>query len=718
MPARSLNTKMDMDVKNYSKNMSQITTETKNFKKELELWATQNKKTSSSTEYLSQKLKMQKGEQSNLGRQIDITQKKLAEQAQKFGQSSIQAERLKGKLLDLQIQQSKLNKEIKENNPIGNMLKNYSSAMSTMGTKLRSLGSTMTYSATLPILALGGGMANLAMNAGESENLFEKSMGKNADNAREWSMKLQNDLKLNGYELRKNIGLYQTLGTSMGIPEQAALDMGKNITELGYDMASFFNVSNSQALDDLKAIWNGQTEPLEKYGVSIRERTIEQWALSKGLIKQGQELSEQQKIFARYNLVLAATKNAQGDLADTIDSPSNKFRILKERITLLGIEIGNKLIPQVEKGLSVGNSVLDWFVELNPKTQETIILFAGLTAVAGPLTAAIGALAGILGFLATPAGAAVLAVGGITAALVHLYNTDAQARTDMQNGWNNFAVGFTKASVKVAEGIFAIRDAWNNMPMWDPYEPLRKNLQHDFVNPFPNAKRTNLGERNINWYSTWEQYAFQKEQEAYFGKEDDNTYKINVEDIWKDLDKVGEKGTTEFDKLKKASEDFTKSIEQQSESFANFGNMFDRTVSERFSPAKIQSRLNRFVQMIQQWQQNLIGLEKRGVGADVIANLRSMGVAGSGLVAGFTKMSDQELVSTVNTIGKVRGIADTEAYKATDYKHQHSGEITVKGVNNEGELVGSTKILADNFGGLKNQDLYSVTGSQRRESGR
>ena len=61
------------------------------------------------------------------------------------------------------------------------------------------------------ITAMNVKLVQLAAGAEESENLFEVSMGKMADSAREWSVELSRSLGLNQFEIRKSVGVLNVM---------------------------------------------------------------------------------------------------------------------------------------------------------------------------------------------------------------------------------------------------------------------------------------------------------------------------------------------------------------------------------------------------------------------------------------------------------------------------------------------------------------------------
>lgn len=255
------------------------------------------------------------------------------------------------------------------------------------------VGKQLSLGVTAPIVAIGGACLKTAMDAVESENLFEVSMGGMAKAARDWSVELNKNLGLNDYEIRKVIGTFNVMFSSMGVGKQASFDMAKGLSQLTYDMASFYNLKPEEAFQKLQAGISGEIEPLKRLGIIVNETMVTQYAMTQGWIKQGQELSEQQKIMARYNLIMEQTKTAQGDLARTMDSPTNQLRILKGEINKAAIELGMSLIPAFKSVLGYVKDAVTWWKNLSDSKKEFIIKAAGVAALLGPIALLLGRLA-------------------------------------------------------------------------------------------------------------------------------------------------------------------------------------------------------------------------------------------------------------------------------------------------------------------------------------
>jgi len=131
-------------------------------------------------------------------------------------------------------------------------------------------------------------------------------------------------------------GLFETLGLG---PDRAA-ELSKTLVTLSSDLASFFNQDPSEALRALRSGLAGEAEPLRKFNIFLTEARVQQQAL----IDTGKEnissLTQQDKILARYNIILRDSANASGDFARTQGGLANQQRELAAQISDLSATLG------------------------------------------------------------------------------------------------------------------------------------------------------------------------------------------------------------------------------------------------------------------------------------------------------------------------------------------------------------------------------------------
>lgn len=190
-----------------------------------------------------------------------------------------------------------------------------------------------------------------AIAAPETENLFRVALGNMSDDAEQFSLKLQNNLGLDEYITKDMLGTFQQIGTAVGVGQNTAYGMSKSMTMLANDMASLYNVDPQQAFENLQSALTGQGRAVRKYGFVITEQTIKEAAWRNGLVKNGKELTEQQKYVARGIALMEQSKNAQGDMSRTLGNVQNQLRILKQNLVAAKRSLGQAFIPVIQAAL-------------------------------------------------------------------------------------------------------------------------------------------------------------------------------------------------------------------------------------------------------------------------------------------------------------------------------------------------------------------------------
>jgi hypothetical protein len=146
---------------------------------------------------------------------------------------------------------------------------------------------------------------------------------------------------------------------SAGLAQDAAASMSVELVQLASDLASFNNVDPSVALERLRSGLSGQARPLRAFGILMSESAVQTEAYASGIAKVGDELTEGQKVQARYQLILKQTGTAQGDFARTSTGLANGQRILAATMEDLKAKVGAELLPALQALVPAITSVLD-----------------------------------------------------------------------------------------------------------------------------------------------------------------------------------------------------------------------------------------------------------------------------------------------------------------------------------------------------------------------
>lgn len=198
----------------------------------------------------------------------------------------------------------------------------------------------------------------------ENMNLFTVAMGEYAESALEYEETVSEVLGIDLSDWIRNQGVFNTLLTGFGDTADRAALMSKNLTQLGYDLSSFFNISVEDSMQKLQSGISGELEPLRRLGYDLSQARLEAVALSLGIDKSVSSMTQAEKAELRYYAIMTQVTTAQGDLARTLEAPANQLRILKAQVEMAGRAIGNIFIPALNAILPYGIAVVQIIREI------------------------------------------------------------------------------------------------------------------------------------------------------------------------------------------------------------------------------------------------------------------------------------------------------------------------------------------------------------------
>lgn len=275
------------------------------------------------------------------------------------------------------------------------------STLSQVSSALDSVGKNLTLGVTAPLVAAGTASFKMASDMEEAINKVDVSFGDAAETVHAFSNET-----LTTYGIAKSTaldmsGYFGDMATSMGFSQEQAAEMSKQLVGLAGDLASFKNISLSEAQTALAAIFTGETESLKQLGIVMTETNLDAYAMAKGIETSTQSMDQAQKTALRMQYVLDNTKNAQGDFARTSDSSANQLRILTESLKELAAIAGQELIPIITPIIQKLNSIIQSIGQLDEGTKEIITKVAVFAASFGPLLSVSGKMTGVVTTLIT-----------------------------------------------------------------------------------------------------------------------------------------------------------------------------------------------------------------------------------------------------------------------------------------------------------------------------
>lgn len=179
----------------------------------------------------------------------------------------------------------------------------------------------------------------------ENMNLFNVSMGQFAKEAQNYAEQVGEIMGINPGEWMRNQGVFMTITDGFGVASDRAYIMSKNLTQLTYDLASFYNISTSDAFQKLESGISGELEPLRRLGYDLSVARLQQEAYNLGIDRSVTSMTQAEKAELRYYAIMTQVTNAQGDMARTLEAPANQLRILQAQVEQATRALGNLFLP-------------------------------------------------------------------------------------------------------------------------------------------------------------------------------------------------------------------------------------------------------------------------------------------------------------------------------------------------------------------------------------
>ena len=371
----------------YRKQINQIIQQAKTLDSEMKVVASTFSKNATAQEKAAKSGKV-------LAQQFDVQQKRvgllgsmLEKSAKQFGENDTRTLKWKEALNNATAELNTMQKSMKENEKavegLGNELKDGEKKAISFGDVLKAnilsdaiiggfkaLGSAIK-SAVSGFASFAKEGINLASDLGEVQNVVDTTFGSSgAKEIETFAKSAATSFGMSELSAKQFTGTIGSMFKSMGVADDAVLLMSTGIAGLAGDIASFYNLDPQEAFDKLRSGISGETEPLKQLGINMSVANLEAYALAQGITTAYSKMSQAEQATLRYNYIMQATADAQGDFSKTSDSFANQQRILQLNIENLSASIGKKLLPTVNSFTTAINGLLSGNTSMYEFTQQ------------------------------------------------------------------------------------------------------------------------------------------------------------------------------------------------------------------------------------------------------------------------------------------------------------------------------------------------------------
>ena len=203
----------------------------------------------------------------------------------------------------------------------------------------------------------------LGSNISEVQNIVDVAFGSMAGMVDEFASTADEKFGLSELAAKQYSGTMMAMLKSSGVVKESAAEMSTTLAGLAGDIASFYNIDTDEAFMKIRSGIAGEIEPLRQLGISMTVANLEAYALSQGITKSYQAMTQAEQAMLRYNYLMWASSDAQGDFARTSENYANQIRMLKLNIQQLSATIGQGLIAAILPAVQALNKLISGLIK-------------------------------------------------------------------------------------------------------------------------------------------------------------------------------------------------------------------------------------------------------------------------------------------------------------------------------------------------------------------
>lgn len=281
--------------------------------------------------------------------------------------------------------------------------------------------------------ALGKGAVDAASDFQQSSGAVESIFGKYSSTIENTAQHAATLLGLSANQYQESAAVLGAQLKNMGFSAEDTAGRTDQLINMGADLAATFGGSTKDAVEALSSAFKGETDPIERYGISIKQADINTLLASRNQDKLTGTAAKQAQAMAVLDLVSQQSSSSVGQFAAQTNTAAEQSQIAQAKFDDAKTKLGTGLLPVMTKLYGIAAKVGNWFGEHTGVVQVMAGVIAGLAlavlAVNGAMTAwsTLTKIATALQWLwdaaldANPIGILVVVIAAVIAAVVLMY---------------------------------------------------------------------------------------------------------------------------------------------------------------------------------------------------------------------------------------------------------------------------------------------------------
>ncbi len=282
-----------------------------------------------------------------------------------------------------------------------------------MGVKMLGLGAALVTPFAMATKAAG----DMAETMSKLKVMFGEGFG----DVDVWLDKFSASVGRSKKESADALGAFQAMFVGMGMGQNEAAVLSKEMTTLAVDFGSFHNVTDPESIERFISAFAGSAQVLDMFGINIKESNLNLKLLEMGFESCQGGATELQKILARAEIIreTMGTQGAVGDAIRTSESFSNTYKRVRAEVIGAMIQIGETVMPIFRDLMAWFSKGLKSVIEWAQANKETVQIALKAALAIGAFGAAMLALSGVITVVLATAKAFAFLGGALKA--IHLF---------------------------------------------------------------------------------------------------------------------------------------------------------------------------------------------------------------------------------------------------------------------------------------------------------
>lgn len=313
---------------------------------------------------------------------------------------------------------------------------------------------------------------SVASEVEEMQNKFDVVFQGMTDEVEAWAQSYSDAIGRNKNDIKTYLADQQNLLVGFGMTRQEGAELSKQMTTLALDLASFANLDETAAVNNMTKAVMGESEAAKALGAVLNDDTRARAMQAMGLSGTYEKLDQLTKMQVNYNAILAQSPDAIGDCERSLGSYRSTVVQFQSKLKEIKTIVGQFFMPTFQKVISFGSKGLTVLRDGVQKLNDFAAKIGGAEKIIGVLGVTIGATLAIVNFQKISDGLKLIGKGLSSvnlkvfaiAAVVLMLALIVQDFIAFMNG-DNSVIGalFDKAGIDADEARATIQKAWSTI---------------------------------------------------------------------------------------------------------------------------------------------------------------------------------------------------------------------------------------------------------------